>query len=110
MDEKVWLGLLFEFYGSLLTERQQRVMELYYSEDYSLGEISELEGISRQGVRDAIKRSEQILTDTEAKLHLANKYIESMEKLNKLKESFYNKGDNDAVAALQGIIGIWERE
>ena len=52
------IALLFDFYGEMLTEKQKDVIDLYYNEDLSLAEIAEHEGISRQGVRDNIKRGE----------------------------------------------------
>ena len=59
------MTLLFDFYGSLLTEKQQTYFDLYYNQDFSLGEIAEQEGISRQGVHDAINRAESILQQME---------------------------------------------
>ncbi len=77
-------ALLLEVYGKLLTEKQRGVMELYYWEDLSLGEISQDEGITRQAVRDCIKRSEQILEEFELKLELAEKILKSREKCNSI--------------------------
>ena len=59
------MTLLFDFYGTLLTEKQQSYFDLYYNQDFSLGEIAEQEGISRQGVHDAINRAETILQQME---------------------------------------------
>lgn len=59
------MSLLFDYYGGLLTEKQQTYFDLYYNQDLSLGEIAEQEGISRQGVHDAISRTEAILRDME---------------------------------------------
>ena len=61
---------LLDIYKGLLTDKQVEAMEYYYDSDYSLGEISELMDISRQGVRDFIKRGEAILDEMESKLHL----------------------------------------
>ncbi len=69
-------ALLLEVYECMLTERQRELMEYYYWEDMSLGEISENSGITRQAVRDSIKRGEQTLTQLEEKLMLAVKIAE----------------------------------
>ena len=59
------MSLLLDYYGSLLTEKQKTYFDLYYNQDLSLGEIAEQEGISRQGVHDAITRTEAILSAME---------------------------------------------
>ena len=61
-------SLLFDFYGQLLSERQRQVMELYYEENLSLGEIAEEFNISRQGVYDALKTAQKSLEHYEEKL------------------------------------------
>ena len=70
IEKVVEIGLLFEQYKNLLTEKQREIISLYYEEDYSLGEISENLNVSRQGVYDTLKRSEKILKEYENKLHL----------------------------------------
>ena len=64
-QEAFKMSLLLDYYGSLLTEKQKTYFDLYYNQDLSLGEIAEQEGISRQGVHDAITRTEVILSDME---------------------------------------------
>lgn len=59
------MNALFEFYSTLLTEKQMNYMELYYADDFSLGEIVEEYQVSRQAVYDNIKRTERILEDYE---------------------------------------------
>ena len=73
LEKLVEIGLLFEQYKMLLTDKQREIVSLYYNEDYSLGEISENLNVSRQGVYDTLKRSEKILKDYEAKLGLVKK-------------------------------------
>lgn len=72
-------NVLYDFYGSLLTERQRRFFEDYYREDYSLKEIAEQEDISRAAVSDALKRCREELEDYEKKLHLAASFKRRME-------------------------------
>ena len=65
------LPLLLDLYGALLTERKRELLDYYYNEDYSLAEISELTGLSRQGVRDAVKKGEEELYALEKQLCLS---------------------------------------
>ncbi|HLR33961.1 MAG TPA: sigma factor-like helix-turn-helix DNA-binding protein [Tissierellales bacterium] len=75
MFEKiVELGILFDFYGKLLSENQYTVVELYYIHDLSLSEIGEELGITRQGVYDSLKRAENNLYDFENNLGLVEKF------------------------------------
>ncbi|MBE6937479.1 MAG: DNA-binding protein [Ruminococcaceae bacterium] len=69
--------MLFDFYGPVLTERQQEVFDLYYNEDLSLTEISEHANITRQGVRDAVVKASNILNEMEEKLGLVEKFIKT---------------------------------
>ena len=66
---------MYDFYGELLTERQQQVYESVVLEDYSLSEVAEDLGISRQGVHDMVKRCNKILEEYEQKLHLVEKFL-----------------------------------
>lgn len=69
------LAFLLDFYGDVLTERTRSLLEMYYCDDLSLSEISENVGISRQGVRQAIKKGEEELLLLEEKLSLANRHL-----------------------------------
>lgn len=79
--------LLFDFYGDVLTDKQKELFDLYYNEDYSLAEIAENAGITRQGVRDGIVRAETTLREMEDKLHLVARYGRIPSLMAKLKES-----------------------
>ncbi|MDD4715369.1 MAG: YlxM family DNA-binding protein [Oscillospiraceae bacterium] len=70
------MSMLFDFYGDLLTERQREFFDLYYNEDYSLAEIAENSGITRQGVRDAIIRAEGVLTEMEEKTGIIQRFLQ----------------------------------
>ena len=72
-EKNLEIGYLLDFYGELLTERKRSVMDMYYNEDFSLAEIAAEIDISRQGVRDIIKKSEEELFFYEEKLGLAKK-------------------------------------
>lgn len=80
------MNALFEFYSTLLTEKQMNYMELYYADDFSLGEIAEEFNVSRQAVYDNIKRTEKILEAYEKKLHLYSNYIMRESLLKKMKD------------------------
>ena len=74
-EKNLQLVELLDLYGPLLGERQQQLLELYYNQDFSLGEIADEVGISRQGVRDSIKKAEKELNFFESKLHLSAKEL-----------------------------------
>ncbi|MDE5753942.1 MAG: DNA-binding protein [Oscillospiraceae bacterium] len=67
--------LLLDCYGELLTDRQKQIAELYYNEDFSLSEIAEMQGITRQAVRDSLRHTEQSLHRTEQKLGMAGRIL-----------------------------------
>ena len=71
MAKKWAVSYLLDLYGDVLTEKQRDVMVQYYNDDYSLAEIAENFGITRQGVRDAIKRGEATLLELEEKIGFA---------------------------------------
>ena len=73
-ETRAEISMLIDFYSALLTPRQKQIAELYYTEDMSLSEIAEEMGITRQGVRDALKKAENQLYDTENKLRLVKKF------------------------------------
>lgn len=79
-EKVVEIGLLFDFYGKLLNDKQHTAIELYYIHDLSLSEIGEHLGISRQGVHDLIKRTENKLYFYEETLGLVNKFFNYKEK------------------------------
>ncbi len=74
MAKNMEMALLFDFYGDMLTEKQRDMVGLYYDDDLSLSEIAENAGITRQGVRDAIKRAEAQLLEMEERLGLARRF------------------------------------
>lgn len=67
-NDAIIMTMLFDYYGELLTEKQKNCFDLYYNQDFSLGEIASDEGITRQGVHDSILRAENALLEYEEKL------------------------------------------
>lgn len=74
MEKIVWQGLLYDFYGELLTEHQRQVYEDVVLHDLSLSEIAKEQGITRQGVHDLVRRCDRILEEYERKLRLVEKF------------------------------------
>lgn len=75
MEKILERTLLYDFYGELLTERQQQVYEDVVLEDLSLSEVAADLGISRQGVHDMIRRCDKALEEYESKLHLVHRFL-----------------------------------
>ena len=73
-DKDLRISVLLDHDGAMLTDKQREVIDLYYNDDLSLAEIAEQEGITRQGVRDNIKRGEAQLLEMEQKLHAARRF------------------------------------
>lgn len=74
LDRVMRIALLYDFYGAMLTEKQQRCLELHYLSDFSLAEIAAEFDVSRQAVHDILRRGEQVLEDYELKLGLVERY------------------------------------
>ena len=88
-EKNLNIGYLLDFYGELLSERKRFVMDMYYNEDLSLAEIASHSGITRQGVRDSIKRAEFQLTEFEEQLGLAQRFYEIKSKLEEIKKNAF---------------------
>lgn len=86
MNELVKESLLFDYYGSLLTERQQQVMRLYHEDNFSLSEIAAETGISRNAVYDALKKAERQLTAYEEKLGLVGKFLKKERQIQSIRD------------------------
>ncbi|MEE1109070.1 MAG: YlxM family DNA-binding protein [Lachnospiraceae bacterium] len=85
--EKIYQeALLFDFYGELLTDRQREIFEEAVLNDYSLSEIAEERGISRQGVFDLVRRAGKTLESYEEKLRLVRRFLEIRRKVEQIQE------------------------
>lgn len=104
LEKTTRINMLFDFYHALLTNKQKEYMTLYYREDYSLGEISDLWDVSRQAVYDNIKRTEQLLETYEEKLQLYEKFQRRNDLLNLLKEHFsHGQEKNDVIQLIDQL-------
>ena len=86
MEKIVEHGLLYDFYGELLTAHQREIYENTVFQDMSPSEIAVEFGITRQGVHDLIKRCDKLLAGYEEKLHLVEKFLRIKEKAGKIEE------------------------
>lgn len=96
MEKNVEVAILLDIYGELLTDKQRDVIDLYYNQDLSLGEIAAHQQITRQGVRDSIKRGEEYLYELEDKLGLLKsqqRLQEDMLQIRRLAENIYHISD-----------------
>lgn len=80
------MGYLLDFYGEALTEKQREMLRQYYNDDFSLSEIGDNFGITRQGARDAIKHGESALLELEAKVGFAARYRRVQQKLEEMEQ------------------------
>ena len=107
MDNKVKISMLCDIYGKLLTEKQFEFINDYYNNDLSLSEIAENEGITRQAVRDIIKKGENKLFEYEEKLLFMKKTISQEQKiqaiLSELTKIQVNSSDKKVASILDGI-------
>ena len=87
LEKIVELSLLYDFYGALLKEQKREIFEDYILNDYSLGEIAQERGISRQGVHDSIKRCSKELFEYEKKLGLIEKFNRVKQKVGAIHQS-----------------------
>ena len=82
-DHTLQMTMLYDFFGELLTEKQQEYFDLYHNEDLSLSEIASQAGISRQGVHDIITRAEKTLLEFEEKTGVVKRWNETRAQLEK---------------------------
>ncbi|MDX9873115.1 MAG: YlxM family DNA-binding protein [Clostridia bacterium] len=109
MDELTRRTLLFDFYGPLLTGKQQEIFDLYYQQDLSLGEIAENHGISRPAVLDMLRRAEESLNKYEKKLSLVERYVEYRHLLEELRTKIAGNGmDKQDSAILLNLLNKLE--
>ena len=102
LEKTTRMNFLYDFYHSLLTDKQRSYMSLYYLDDFSLGEIAEEYEVSRQAVYDNIKRTEAMLEEYESKLLLFKKFQERSRLLKQLK-SVVSNDDLSIIESLEKL-------
>lgn len=108
MEKIARQGLLYDFYGALLTEHQRQIYEDVVLYDLSLSEIAEEQGISRQGVHDLVRRCNKILEDYEEKLHLVEKFDRTKKlakEIQSLTKEFTATKNEDLIRRIEEISG-----
>ena len=91
MEDRVEISLLMDFYGPLLTQKQNEIMQWYYNDDLSLAEIAEINQTSRQAIHDLIKRCYKQLLSYESKLNLLQKSMDREKEIINFLEDLKNK-------------------
>lgn len=107
VEEILEQSLLYDFYGELLTEHQRKIYEAAFFENYSLSEIAEDAGISRQGVHDLLRRCDKQLRSYEAKLHLVERFTRvrsDMERIMELVDELEGVSP-EKLSEIRGIAG-----
>ena len=107
MEKIVEEGLLYDFYGPLLTSRQREIYEKVVYEDLTLGEIAQAEGISRQAVHDIITRSTRIMRAYEEKLGMIERFSAIRSQADELDECCRSETDPEILK--EKICGIARR-
>lgn len=107
MEKKVEISMLWQIYGKLLTDKQYEYIDYYYNEDLSLSEIAENDNITRQAVRDIIKKGERKLFEYEEKLLFMKKTINQEQKIQQvlfnLTKIEKDSSDKQVISILESI-------
>ena len=110
MEKHIEISMLVEIYGKLLTEKQYQVISDYHNEDLSLSEIAENNNISRQGVRDIIKKGESKLFEYEEKLQIMKKTQENEKTIQLILSQLSKIQDNSSDKKVEKILNEVQKE
>lgn len=107
MEKNVKISILLDIYGKMLTEKQYSLLDDYYNNDLSLSEIAENEKITRQAVRDNLKKGENNLFEYEEKLRFMKKTLEQENKINdilsEIEKIEKNISDKESFKSLKNV-------
>ena len=110
MDKKIEISMLWQIYGALLTEKQKEYIDYYYNEDLSLAEIAQNDGITRQGVRDIIKKGEKKLFEYEEKLLFMKRMLNQEKKIEQVLSELTKIQKNSSDKQVENILETIKKE
>ena len=110
MDKKIEISMLCQIYGKLLTEKQLEVLTDYYNNDLSLSEIAENNNITRQAVRDIIKKGENKLFEFEEKLKIMEKMMKQEKLLQEVLDELSKIQDVSSDKKVEKILNHVRKE
>lgn len=110
MEKKVEVSILCQIYGKLLTEKQYEFIDDYYNNDLSLSEIAENNNITRQAVRDVIKKGESKLFEFEEKLLIMKKMQKQEKQIQSIIEELNKINDTSSDKKIEKILNNVRRE
>jgi len=105
MERFVERTLLFDFYGELLTKRQQEIYTSVVLEDYSPSEVAQEQQVSRQSIHDMIRRCDAALSDYESRLHLVERFIRIKSQVKEIQNIAEDQGIESIGRICSEIIG-----
>lgn len=112
MEQFLYVSILFDLYGALLTDKQQECLRMQLFEDLSMSEIGDALGISRQAVYDNIHRGEKAMEEYERKLGLAARYQRErtrLQEVSKLVSSLETARNQEKVRRIQTLLAPWTK-
>lgn len=110
MEKNVKISMLNEFYGKLLTQKQYEIIDDYYNNDLSLSEIAENNQITRQAVRDILKKGEKKLFEYEEKLMFMKRTLNQEKKIEKVLSELTKIQKNDSDKQIASILESIKKE
>ena len=110
MERNVKVSMLNQFYGKLLTQKQYEIIDDYYNNDLSLSEIAENNKITRQAVRDILKKGEKKLFEYEEKLQFMKRTLNQEKKIEKVLSELTKIQKNDSDKQIASILENIKKE
>lgn len=110
MEKNVKISILNQFYGKLLTQKQYEIINDYYNNDLSLSEIAENNHITRQAVRDILKKGEKKLFEYEEKLEFMKRMLNQEKKIEKVLAELTKIQENDSDKEIAHVLESIKRE